>query len=49
LARQTVWLIFSIVRGLAIRTVFKYDAKLLNDTLKLGLDLLSGHLSRHKR
>jgi AcrR family transcriptional regulator len=46
LARQAVWLVFSIVRGLAIRTVFKYDAKLLNDTLKLGLGLLSGLLAR---
>jgi AcrR family transcriptional regulator len=41
LALQSVWLIFSIVRGLAIRTVFKYDEKLLNNTLKLGLRLLS--------
>jgi AcrR family transcriptional regulator len=49
LARQAVWLVFSIVRGLAIRTVFKYDAKLLNDTLKLGLGLLSGLLARQKR
>jgi AcrR family transcriptional regulator len=49
LARQAVWLVFSIVRGLAIRTVFKYDAKLLNDTLKLGLGLLSGLLTRQKR
>jgi AcrR family transcriptional regulator len=44
LAHQSVWLIFSIVRGLAIRTVFKYDAKLLNNTLKLGLRLLSDFL-----
>jgi AcrR family transcriptional regulator len=41
LAHQSVWFIFSIVRGLAIRTVFKYDAKLLENTLKLALGLLS--------
>jgi AcrR family transcriptional regulator len=45
LAHQSVWLIFSIVRGLAIRTVFKYDAKLLNNTLKLGLRLLGDLLA----
>jgi AcrR family transcriptional regulator len=49
LAHQSVWLVFSIVRGLAIRTVFKYDAKLLNNTLKLGLRLLSDLLVAPER
>jgi AcrR family transcriptional regulator len=49
LAQQAVWLIFSIVRGLAIRTVFKYDEKLLDDTLKLGVRLLNGCLAVPKR
>jgi AcrR family transcriptional regulator len=49
LARQSIWLIFSLVRGLAIRTVFKYDAKLLDNTLKLGLRLLRGGLPAPKK
>jgi AcrR family transcriptional regulator len=49
LAHQSVWFIFSIVRGLAIRTVFKYDAKLLDNTLKLGLRLLSDRLAPSRR
>jgi AcrR family transcriptional regulator len=46
LAHQSVWFVFSLVRGLAIRTAFKYDPKLWNDTLALGLKLLDAHLAK---
>lgn len=45
-AGKIVWLIFSIVRGLAIRRAFSYRDKVWNDTYEFGHGLVLDHFAR---